>query len=56
MQNNWAVKNVPPVMVDLWLWLSNHELVWFVAALNIAWICSQLWWGWGKYLREKKGE
>ncbi|NPT50715.1 hypothetical protein GNZ10_13505 [Ralstonia sp. 3N] len=50
-----AVAQTGPVVIsDVWLWLINHELAWFVSALTIVWILSQLYWGWRKYLKEQK--
>lgn len=49
-----AGQTVPAIACDIWLWLANHELAWFVSLLTIIYICSQLWWGWRKYLKEQK--
>lgn len=49
-----AAQATPAVLGDLWLWLTNHELAWFVSALTIVYILSQLFWGWMKYLRGRE--
>lgn len=49
-----AAQTGPAIISDVWLWLMNHELAWFVSALTIVWIISQLYWGWRKYLKEQE--
>lgn len=51
MKNEIVMKSAPPILADLWLWLSNHELTWFVSGLTILYIVSQLIWGWTKYFK-----
>lgn len=51
-----AAQTTPAVVVDVWLWITNHELTWFVSALTILYILSQLFWGWAKYLRRGREE
>jgi hypothetical protein len=48
-----AAQTTPAIVGDIWLWLANHELAWFVSALTIVWILSQLYWGWRKFLKEQ---
>ena len=49
-----AAQTVPAVFGDVWLWITNHELAWFVSLLTIVYILSQLFWGWAKYLRRQQ--
>ncbi|GEM_PF-5810032 len=48
-----AAQTSPAVLGDVWLWITNHELAWFVSLLTIIYILSQLFWGWAKYLRRR---
>lgn len=49
----WATigKNIPPIAGNWWLWLSNHELAWWVSLFTMVYIASQLFWGWVKYFK-----
>lgn len=49
-----AAQTVPAVLGDAWLWITNHELAWFVSALTIVYILSQLYWGWVKFIRGRE--
>lgn len=49
-----AVQTSPAVIGDIWLWITNHELAWFVSLLTILYICSQLFWGWSKFWRGRE--
>lgn len=39
---------------SFWLWLSGHDAAWFIALLTGALIASQLYWGWARWMRERR--
>lgn len=45
-----AVKAVPPIGANWWLWLESHDINWYVAASTIAYIGLQ-----GFYLIRNNG-
>ncbi|NIE67481.1 hypothetical protein F3J17_26790 [Burkholderia sp. Ax-1719] len=48
-----GVKASPGVMATLWLRLVNHDAAWWVSMLTMAYIVSQLIWGWSKFFGKK---
>ena len=46
-----AAKSSPPVGANLWLWLSGHDINWWVAVATIAYIGLQAY-----YLVKNKGK
>jgi len=36
-----AVKAVPPIGANWWLWLQSHDINWYVAAATIAYLSLQ---------------
>ncbi len=45
-----AVKSMPPVGMNFWLWLQSHDINWWVAAATLAYIGLQAY-----YLIRNKG-
>jgi hypothetical protein len=46
-----AAKTAPPVGANYWLWLTGHDINWWVAIFTIAYICLQ-----GYFLIRNKGQ
>jgi hypothetical protein len=49
-----SIQTAPPIASTLWLWVVNHDAAWWVSMFTVAYLVSQLVWGWARFLGRKQ--